>query len=71
MLIRSFFEVEILGPYFMASFIVYYGLFKLSPLPGDHPEQNSRLDKPPHRDPVGIQADRNGDGDESHGQGEM
>ncbi|MGX8010528.1 O-antigen ligase family protein [Mesorhizobium sp. ORM8.1] len=33
MLIRSFFEVEILGPYFMASFIVYYGLFKLSPLP--------------------------------------
>ncbi|PBB80535.1 exopolysaccharide biosynthesis protein [Mesorhizobium sp. WSM3879] len=33
MLIRSFFEVEILGPYFMASFIVYYGLFKLNPLP--------------------------------------
>ena len=33
MLIRSFFEVEMLGPYFMASFIVYYGLFKLSPLP--------------------------------------
>ncbi len=33
MLIRSFFEVELLGPYFMASFIVYYGLFKLSPLP--------------------------------------
>lgn len=33
MLIRSFFEVELLGPYFMASFIVYYGLFKLTPLP--------------------------------------
>ena len=33
MLLRSFFEVEILGPYFMASFIVYYGLFKLSPMP--------------------------------------
>ena len=33
MLIRSFFEVEMLGPYFMASFIVYYGLFRLSPLP--------------------------------------
>ncbi|MBZ9768673.1 MULTISPECIES: O-antigen ligase [unclassified Mesorhizobium] len=33
MLIRSFFEVEMLGPYFMASFIVYYGLFKLNPLP--------------------------------------
>ncbi|TPO02591.1 O-antigen ligase [Mesorhizobium sp. B1-1-5] len=33
MLIRSFFEVEMLGPYFMASFVVYYGLFKLSPLP--------------------------------------
>ncbi len=33
MLIRSFFEVEILGPYFMASFIVYYGLFKLRPVP--------------------------------------
>ncbi|TGP51935.1 O-antigen ligase family protein [bacterium M00.F.Ca.ET.230.01.1.1] len=33
MLIRSFFEVEMLGPYFMASFIVYYGLFTLSPLP--------------------------------------
>ena len=33
MLIRSFFEVEMLGPYFMASFIVYYGLFTLSPMP--------------------------------------
>lgn len=33
MLIRSFFEVELLGPYFMASFIVYYGLFTLTPLP--------------------------------------
>ena len=33
MLIRSFFEVEMLGPYFMASFIVYYGLFTLTPLP--------------------------------------
>ena len=33
MLIRSFFEVEILGPYFMASFIVYYGLFTLGPMP--------------------------------------
>lgn len=33
MLIRSFFEVEILGPYFTASFIVYYGLFKLRPVP--------------------------------------
>jgi exopolysaccharide production protein ExoQ len=33
MLIRSFFEVEILGPYFMASFIVYYGLFKLRSVP--------------------------------------
>ena len=33
MLIRSFFEVEMLGPYFMASFVVYYGLFRLSPLP--------------------------------------
>ena len=33
MLIRSFFEVELLGPYFMASFIVYYGLFKLAPVP--------------------------------------
>ncbi|TGT71340.1 O-antigen ligase family protein [bacterium M00.F.Ca.ET.159.01.1.1] len=33
MLIRSFFEVEMLGPYFMASFIVYYGLFTLNPLP--------------------------------------
>jgi exopolysaccharide production protein ExoQ len=32
MLIRSFFEVEILGPYFTASFIVYYGLFKLRPV---------------------------------------
>ncbi|TGQ40648.1 MULTISPECIES: O-antigen ligase [unclassified Mesorhizobium] len=29
MLLRSFFEVEILGPYFMASFVVYYSLFKL------------------------------------------
>ena len=33
MLIRSFFEVEMLGPYFMASFVVYYGLFRLTPLP--------------------------------------
>ncbi|AZO10070.1 MULTISPECIES: O-antigen ligase [unclassified Mesorhizobium] len=33
MLIRSFFEVELLGPYFTASFIVYYGLFKLAPMP--------------------------------------
>lgn len=33
MLIRSFFEVELLGPYFTASFIVYYGLFKLRPVP--------------------------------------
>ncbi|WP_296744344.1 O-antigen ligase [Mesorhizobium sp.] len=33
MLIRSFFEVEMLGPYFMASFIVYYGLFTLKPVP--------------------------------------
>ncbi|UCI07735.1 O-antigen ligase family protein [Mesorhizobium sp. B1-1-8] len=33
MLIRSFFEVEMLGPYFTASFIVYYGLFKLKSAP--------------------------------------
>lgn len=33
MLIRSFFEVEMLGPYFMASFVVYYGLFTLKPMP--------------------------------------
>jgi exopolysaccharide production protein ExoQ len=33
MLIRSFFEVEILGPYFMASFVVYYSLFQLRKVP--------------------------------------
>jgi exopolysaccharide production protein ExoQ len=33
MFIRSFFEVEILGPYFTASFVVYYSLFKLRSVP--------------------------------------
>ncbi len=42
MLIRSFFEVEILGPYFTASFIVYYGLFKLREVPVVRP-QRSRI----------------------------
>ncbi|UVK39174.1 O-antigen ligase family protein [Mesorhizobium sp. AR10] len=33
MLLRSFFEVEMLGPYFTASFVVYYSLFKLRSVP--------------------------------------
>ena len=43
MLLRSFFEVEILGPYFMASFIVYYGLFKLRGAPVAVRPQRSRI----------------------------
>ncbi|MFK0686995.1 O-antigen ligase family protein [Mesorhizobium sp. IMUNJ 23033] len=42
MLLRSFFEVEILGPYFTASFVVYYGLFKLREVPVVRP-QRSRI----------------------------
>lgn len=43
MLLRSFFEVEILGPYFMASFIVYFGLFKLRGAPVAVRPQRSRI----------------------------
>lgn len=39
MFIRSFFEVEILGPYFMASFVVYYSLFKLRRVPEVQPQR--------------------------------
>jgi len=40
MLIRSFFEVEILGPYFTASFVVYYSLFKLREVPVARPQRS-------------------------------
>ena len=43
MLLRSFFEVEILGPYFTASFVVYYGLFKLRPAPATVRPQRARV----------------------------
>ena len=42
MLLRSFFEVEILGPYFTASFVVYYSLFKLRDVQVKRP-QRSRI----------------------------
>jgi len=40
MLLRSFFEVEILGPYFTASFVVYYSLFKLREVPAVLPQRS-------------------------------